>query len=152
MLIIFFTRTQQMAVPKYHHFDLEFISTFWRPILILRSHLGFRYSWFSTIYRFADIKTYNPQVLQSDTATFIISKQIPEIYFNGYTYSFNIYKIKECFILYTKISFLLLEQKYRTIYILNWDVTQIGDTWSCIHRASSYNTYINQQDAQNSCD
>ena len=24
--------------------------------------------------------------------------------------------------------------------------------WRCMHRASSYNMYINQQDAQNSCD
>ena len=24
--------------------------------------------------------------------------------------------------------------------------------WRCMHRASSYNVYMNQQDAQNSCD
>jgi hypothetical protein len=26
------------------------------------------------------------------------------------------------------------------------------DIWRCMHRASSYNMYINQQDVQNSCD
>ena len=44
---------------------------------------------------------------------------------------------------YNKIQILLL------VNILN---IQICAVWRCMHRASSYNMYTNQQDAQNSCD
>ena len=36
-------------------------------------------------------------------------------------------------------------KKYTAKYV-NYSI------WRCMHRASSYNKYINQQDAQNSCD
>ena len=35
---------------------------------------------------------------------------------------------------------------------INKVVFKVAEVWSCMHCASSYNMYINQQDAQDSCD
>ena len=43
--------------------------------------------------------------------------------------------------------------RYKTFFIALCSNTQKTVLiWRCMHRASSYNMYINQQDAQNSCD
>ena len=40
----------------------------------------------------------------------------------------------------------------RFLYGYCFIVLQVSEVWCCTHRASSYNMYINQQDALNSCD
>ena len=72
----------------------------------------------------------------------------------------NIYESGECRMVFTEVTMCSFKKQpkaikcsnHSTISLFAHTAKMVAIILCCMHRASSYNMYINQQDAQNSCD